>query len=107
MLTFFPTVTSESDTTPPVIMNCPESSVCTVQIGATGRRCTWTEPTAVDESGVAPTVVQSHQPGDEFQLGTSNVMYTFMDQAANEAVCTFTITGNALLHKLSVFLNVL
>ena len=100
MLTFFPTVISESDTTPPDIINCPESSLCTVQIGAAVRRCTWTEPTAVDEFGVTPTVVRSHQPGDEFQLGTTNIMYTFMDQAANEAVCTFTITGNFL-----IFLN--
>ena len=106
MLTYFSTVTSESDTTPPVVTNCPESSVCTVQIGATVRRCTWTEPTAVDESGVAPTVVRSHQPGDEFQLGTTNVMYTFIDQADNEAVCTFAITGNAFLHELLVFIHV-
>ncbi|XP_072014217.1 hyalin-like [Amphiura filiformis] len=56
------------------------------------RRCTWIEPTAMDESGMVPAVVQSHQPGDMFQLGTTNIVYTFTDQSSNEAMCSFAIT---------------
>ena len=59
----------------------------------------WTEPTATDNSGMTPTVTQSHQPGDSFLVGTTQVTYTFTDIAGNEAMCSFTVTiGN--LHSL-------
>ena len=56
---------------------------------------TWTEPTATDNSGMTPTVTQSHQPGDSFNVGTTTVTYTFTDMAGNQAQCVFTvIVGN-------------
>ena len=51
----------------------------------------WTEPTATDNSGMVPTVTQSHQPGDSFNVGTTTVTYTFTDLAGNQAQCSFTI----------------
>ena len=61
----------------------------------TSRIVTWTEPTATDNSGMTPTVTQSHQPGDSFPIRTTQVAYTFTDMAGNIAVCTFTVTiGN-------------
>ena len=57
---------------------------------------TWTEPTASDDSGMTPTVTQSHQPGDSFPVGTTRVTYTFTDMAGNQAMCSFTVTiGNS------------
>ena len=56
---------------------------------------TWTEPTATDNSDMAPTITQSHQPGDSFPVGTTQVTYTFADQQGNEALCSFdVIIGN-------------
>ena len=56
---------------------------------------TWTEPTATDDSGIEPTVTQTHRPGDSFTVGATEVVYTFTDVSGNEARCTFTITiGN-------------
>ena len=70
------------------------------ELGTNSRVVTWTEPTATDDSGVTPTVVQSHSSGDMFPVGTTQVMYTFTDAAGNMAMCTFSITGNGniMLH---------
>ena len=58
----------------------------------------WTEATATDNSGMTPTVTQSHQPGDSFSIGTTQVTYTFTDMAGNQAVCTFSVTiGKSVL----------
>ena len=59
----------------------------------------WTEPTAIDNSGMIPTVTQSHQSGDSFNIGTTQVIYTFEDMAGNQAQCSFTVTlGNETFH---------
>ena len=84
------------DPTAPIISNCPQSTQYTIPIGTTSRVVTWTEPTATDDSGLAPTVIQSHQPGSSFPVGTTQVMYTFRDAVGNEAICSFEITGNLL-----------
>ena len=68
----------------------------TVSLGTLSMVATWTEPTATDNSGVAPTVTQSHQPGESFNVGTTEVTYTFTDMAGNEAMCLFTISGNII-----------
>ncbi len=52
----------------------------------------WTEPTASDNSGVTPVVTQSHRPGQNFPIGTTQVSYSFNDLAGNPAVCSFTVT---------------
>ena len=58
----------------------------------------WTEPTATDNSGMTPTVTQSHQPGDSFPVGTTQVTYSFTDMAGNQATCTFSvIIGKSVL----------
>ena len=52
----------------------------------------WTEPTATDNSGMTPTVTQSHQPGESFPVGTNQVTYIFADMAGNQAICSFSVT---------------
>ena len=89
-------VTEEDDSNPPIVSNCPEPSDYTVPFGTTSRVVTWTEPTATDDSGMEPAVTQTHLPGDSFPVGTTQVVYTFMDRAGNIAMCSFAITGNNL-----------
>ena len=61
----------------------------------------WTEPTSTDNSGMTPTVTQSHQPGDSFNVGTTQVTYTFTDMAGNQAFCSFSVTiGKPVLEYL-------
>ena len=62
---------------------------------------TWTEPTATDNSGMTPTVTQSHQPGVSFPVGITQVTYTFTDMAENEAMCSFSVTLGNLHYILS------
>ncbi len=86
-----------ADTIAPTISNCPNSQSYTVPIGTSVQTVTWTEPTAQDNTGVLPTLISTHQPGDEFPIGDTDVIYTATDQAGNSATCTFTITiGNSL-----------
>ena len=82
------------DSSPPTINGCPQSSTYTVSIGTPSRIVIWTEPTATDDSGVAPTVVSTHRPGESFPVGTTVVTYIFADQEGNDATCSFTIMGN-------------
>ena len=83
------------DTTPPVVNGCPEPLNFMVPPGRTSGTLTWTEPTATDNDGMTPTITQSHQPGDSFNVGTTTVSYTFTDLAGNQAQCSFTVAvGN-------------
>ncbi len=74
-----------------MILGCPDDiSLSSVQ------EVFWTEPTATDNSGVTPRLIQSHFPGTIFPMGITRVLYLFTDMAGNEAQCTFTITGNCV-----------
>ena len=55
---------------------------------------TFTEPTANDNSGVAPQSSSTHSPGDEFTIGDTTVTYTFTDSGMNSADCSFNVTVN-------------
>ncbi len=86
------------DTTPPIVHGCPEPLIFTAPLGRTSAILTWTEPTATDYSNMTPVVTQSHQPGDSFTLGVTQVFYVFRDMAGNQATCFFTVTvGNYYL----------
>ena len=80
------------DTTPPAINGCPEPLNFTVPPGSLSGKPTWIEPTATDNSGMIPTLTQSHQPGDIFFVGVTLINYTFTDIAGNQALCLFTVT---------------
>lgn len=55
----------------------------------------WSEPTATDVSGTATLQSRSHAPGDQFNLGATQVMYIFSDASGNIETCLFTIIVNA------------
>ena len=76
-----------------MISNCPDGLTFSVPPGTTRYSATWTEPTAVDNSGEEVRVIRSHAPGNEFGIGESSVHYIFIDQSGNDAQCIFTITG--------------
>ena len=82
------------DTVPPVISNCPESISDTVPMGTPTLVVTWIEPTATDDSGIKPERMQTHLPEESFPVGTTNVIYLFQNEARNQALCTFDVTGN-------------
>ncbi len=75
-----------------MITGCPQAITYMAPIGSTQIEVTWTEPTATDNSGFPTTRIRSHQPSDTFRLGTTQVLYTFSDQAGNSAQCLFDVT---------------
>merc|ERR1711962_779374 len=93
---FYVTVsTNVVDNVQPVISNCPSNRAVTASAGASSAVVTWTEPTAVDNSGVTVNRVSTASPGDSFNLGTTTVTYTFTDNSGNPALCSFTVTVNS------------
>ena len=62
----------------------------------------WTDPSATDNTGDAPTIVCTPQSGSVFMIGTQDVTCTATDAAGNRATpdCTFTVTvtGLNLIH---------
>ncbi|XP_072046868.1 hyalin-like [Amphiura filiformis] len=77
------------DTSPPVIMNCPNDR--TEIIATSSTTVEWIEPSATDDSGITPTRSRSNTPGSEFNVGTTVVTYTFTDGSGNTAMCTFNV----------------
>lgn len=80
------------DSNPPVVSNCPQHTTYNVPVGTPSRVGDWIEPTATDDCGV-PTVIRSHRPGQDFNVGVTQVTYIFTDSSGNTGLCSFTITG--------------
>lgn len=79
------------DTRPPVPIGCPTIVPATVELGVTGTVVSWDVPTATDLSGLPVTIEPSRQPNSFFLVGTTDVTYTFTDQAGNMAECLFRV----------------
>ena len=89
---------AEQDTIPPIISGCPDPISGMIPFGTTSVNVPWTDPTATDNSGMTPTLTQSHIPGDSFSVGTTQVTYTFTDMVGNQATCTFSVTIGKSVH---------
>lgn len=78
------------DNEPPVITNCPADISVTANDQYCGNNVSWTQPTASDNCGV--TLVASHDPGDFFDAGDTEVIYTATDSYGNVSSCSFIVT---------------
>ncbi len=77
------------ETVPPVITGCP-SNITVAATGANGATATWTPPTATDNCGLS-SFGASFQPGSNFPVGTTTVVYTAIDLRGNASNCSFNI----------------
>jgi len=83
------------DQTGPSITGCPTE--ITVKADQTCQSSvTWTEPVFTDNCS-SVTVTSSHEPGDVFPVGQTEVIYTGVDQAGNSSVCKFNVIVNDLV----------
>ena len=81
-----------NDITPPVITGCPLNAIqATAPTESNSTTASWTEPTATDDSGMAPTRSRSHAPGQSFPVGTTLVTYRFTDRSGNNGTCRFQV----------------
>ncbi len=77
----------------PPIVTCPSDVAVTTGCNTGGTTdVTWISATAVDDSGTATLVSQSHQVGQFFVVGTTTVTYVFADPSGNRGSCSFTVT---------------
>ncbi|XP_041472959.1 hyalin isoform X50 [Lytechinus variegatus] len=88
-------VIAGTDGTRPTFINCPSNMEVSVPFGSSGTTVTWTEPTALDNSGSA-TVVASQTSGTFFSVGATNVVYTATDPSGNFETCSFVVTVTEL-----------
>ena len=51
----------------------------------------WTNPISTDNSELAPTVTCNKENGSHFEIGKIEVIYHALDQAGNQATCTFIV----------------
>ena len=82
-------VVEVTDATPPVFVNCPNSTEVDADYGSSTAAVNWTEPTALDDVDGAVAVYSSDFPGDEFPAGNNTVTYYAVDAAGNAATCRF------------------
>lgn len=78
------------DTIAPAITACPADIVIVPDSADCAPAVTWTAPTVSDNC--TPTMVSTHNPGDNFPVGTTTVVYNAQDQSGNTATCSFDVT---------------
>ncbi|XP_038074950.1 hyalin-like isoform X7 [Patiria miniata] len=88
----------------PIFLSVPENISVTTDAGQSFGTPNWDLPTASDNSGNF-TLTCSHQPGDTFDIGTTTVSCTVMDEAGNTATVRFNVT--VIDDKKPIFLSVL
>ena len=96
---FFP---AESDITSPIVIGCPQNAISVKALeGSNFATATWTEPTATDDSGVAPALNRTHFSGQSFPVGTTVVVYRFTDGSGNSDTCEFKVVVSSKCYKTS------
>ena len=78
-----------TNTDVPLILNCPDDIIFAA--GGCDAEITWTPPTP-DPNCDAVITSASHEPGDDFPIGTTTVTYVVTDGSGNTSICSFDIT---------------
>ncbi len=78
------------DNAAPVITGCPAN--ITVSANASCQAVvSWTAPTFTDNCAGVVTITSSHNPGNTFPIGNTEVKYTGTDSQGNVSVCAFNV----------------
>ena len=88
------------DTVKPIIFNIPRNITQHTDHGLPTATVDWTEPTAVDNSGIQ-TLTSTHSPGFSFDIGVTIVTYMSVDFSGLETAASFSVTvkGNIILNN--------
>lgn len=79
------------DNTVPGITNCPLNNSVNANSNCEAA-VNWNVPTFTDNCDENLQITSTHDPGDIFPLGETEVIYTATDRAGNEAICSFIIS---------------
>lgn len=72
------------------IFDCPTDITVTSSLESCNSSATWTPPTVQQNCGI--TLTSNFASGDEFALGTTEVIYTASDNFGNSTSCSFDVT---------------
>ncbi|MGE4603218.1 MAG: HYR domain-containing protein [Planctomycetota bacterium] len=75
----------------PEILDMPADMTLSNDAGLCQAVATWSEPTAIDDYGLAD-LTSDYSSGDSFAVGSTTVTYTATDLAGNTSSSSFTIT---------------
>ncbi len=79
-----------SDDENPVIVGCPAPITQNSDLGDCGAIVSWVVPSFTDNCEAS--IIGTTSPGTYFPVGVSSVSYAVIDNAGNQAICTFSIT---------------
>ena len=93
-----------SDSEPPTFgVSCPGSPlVAYAERGKFTALVNWTDPVAIDNSGIVPTVTSNYQSPQRFRQGVHVIKYRAIDQSGNEAKCSFEVSVTGTKTYLSI-----
>lgn len=80
------------DTEAPAITTCPSDITVVTDMSECGAIVSWTVPSFTDNCGA--TITSTHNSGNFFAVGTTQVTYTVTDGAGNVSTCSFSVTVN-------------
>ncbi|MEO2150593.1 MAG: HYR domain-containing protein [bacterium] len=80
-----------TDTEAPQLIGMPTSMTQTADAGSCGATTMWTAPTTTDNCP-DPVLTSTHQPGDNFAVGTTTVTYTSLDANGLSTSASFDIS---------------
>jgi len=84
-------VTVVDNESPVITVACPADITIGNDAGLCAAAATWTPPTLEDNCPGA-IISSTHNPGDIFQKGTTEVTYAITDAAGNTTTCSFNVT---------------
>ncbi|XP_070537273.1 hyalin-like [Ptychodera flava] len=70
---------------------CPDDIEANTDPGELATYVNWTQPDATDNSG-SVNVTSNHQPGTEFSIGFTLIIYVASDPSGNEVSCHFNLS---------------
>ena len=79
------------DDTEPFVGNCPDDIYVDAVAGQCTQTVTWPDLVVMDACDNNLVVTQSHYSGSVFNIGPTDVTFTYLDNGFNVTVCSFTV----------------
>ncbi|XP_072046551.1 hyalin-like [Amphiura filiformis] len=80
------------DTTKPTILLCPSDIRNSVEVRISHASVSWYQPSAFDDNdGQLSAIFSTHESGQTFPVGVTQVSYMFADRANNTEFCNFSV----------------
>ena len=81
---------SLTDTQAPTLI-CPPNETIATGLNQPTALVAWTDPVATDNSHLTPNVTCSAENGSQFEIGETEVKCKALDEAGNQANCSFIV----------------